>query len=207
VYRAYVSDRKLWSVVPLSVLAVAGVIALLYFIGRFVSIRVGRWIVSKFEEHVLGRLPVVRNVYGSVKQVTDLVFKENQPVEYRRVVAVEYPRQGIWSMGFVTGDGMRDVSLAAGEPTLAVLIPTSPMPMTGYTMCVPRSAVLDLNLTVEQAMQFCISCGVVTPMHQRMTPEQLRSYVLSGALRETSEQRALPIDPAVLPGGRNGEGT
>jgi uncharacterized membrane protein len=174
VYREYVADRKLWSVVPLSVMTILAVVCVLYFIGRFVSIRIGRWIVVKFEEQVLGRLPVVRNVYGSVKQVTDFLFTENQPVEYRRVIACEYPRKGIWSIGFVTGEGMLDIAMAEGEPCLAVLVPTSPMPMTGYTVILPRSQVLELNITVEHAMQFCMSCGVLSPAHQRLTPEALK---------------------------------
>ena len=66
------------------------------------------------ETRLLGRLPVIRNVYGSAKQVTDFLFSENQ-VEYRRVVAVEYPRRGVWSLGFVTGEGMLEVTTAAGE--------------------------------------------------------------------------------------------
>lgn len=211
VYRAYVAERKLWSVMPLSVITVAAVLFLLYFMGRFVSIRIGRWIVVKFEEQVLGRLPVVRNVYGSVKQVTDFVFTENYPVEYRRVVACEYPRKGIWSIGFVTGESMLDIAVAEGEPCLSVLIPTSPMPMTGFTVSVPKSSVVDLNLTVEQAMQFCISCGVLTPQHQRLTREIHQRMIRTGAMRDTAigQGGGLPARPAselaTFPGGHAGE--
>ena len=95
-------------------------------------------------------------------------------VEYSRVVAIEYPRRGIWSLGLVTGDSMLDITNAAGEPMVSVLVPSSPMPVTGYTMNVPRSEVTDLNITVDQAFQFCISCGVLVPPQQKVTPELLK---------------------------------
>ncbi|MCA8997816.1 MAG: DUF502 domain-containing protein [Planctomycetaceae bacterium] len=209
VYMEYVAERYLGSVIPLSVLTIFLIVVLLYFMGRFVSARIGRWIVVKFEEQFLGRLPVVRNVYGSVKQVTDFVFSENAPVEYRRVVAVEYPRKGIWTVGFATGESLLEVAIAAGEPCVAVLIPTSPAPFTGFTISVPRSEVLDLNITVEQAMQFCISCGVLTPKHQRMTPDALKRFVRSGIMKDPAaipdESRSQAGAPS-LPATPRGEG-
>lgn len=190
VYMEFVAQRYFGSVFHLSALSVVLIIVALYFVGRFVSVQVGGWIVGKFEEQVLGRVPVIRNVYGSVKQVTDFVFSENQQVEYRRVVAVQYPCKGIWSIGFVTGESMLDIAVTAGEPCVAVLVPTSPMPMTGFTVSVPRSELLDLDLSVEQAMQFCISCGVLTPAHQRLAPETFQRLVRTGVLRNTTSRRS-----------------
>lgn len=184
VYMEFVAERYLGSVIPLSLLTIFLIILLLYFLGRFVSARIGRWIVVKFEEQFLGRLPVVRNVYGSMKQITDFVFSENAPVEYRRVVAIEYPRKGVWTIGFATGESMLDIAVRAGEPCVAVLIPTSPAPFTGFTISVPRSEVHDLNITVEQAMQFCISCGVLTPKHQRLNSETLKRLARPGSVKD-----------------------
>ncbi|MFV0442334.1 MAG: DUF502 domain-containing protein [Planctomycetaceae bacterium] len=175
-YMEYAAEKSFGSLFPMSLVAVILILVILYFLGRLVTARVGHWVVSRFESGVLGRLPVVRNVYGSVKQVTDFLFSESQ-VEYRRVVAIEYPRRGIWSLGLVTGDSMIDITTAVGEPCVTVLIPSSPMPVTGYTMSLPRSHVLDLNITVEHAMNFCISCGVLVPPHQRVTPELLRQHL------------------------------
>ena len=73
-------------------------------------------------------------------------------------------------MGFVTGDSMLDIRNAAGEPMLTVLMPTSPMPATGFTISVPKSETIDLNITIDQAIQFCVSCGVVVPPHQLAKP-------------------------------------
>jgi len=214
VYMEYVAERYLSSVIPLSVLTIILIILLLYFLGRFVSARVGRWIVVKFEEQFLGRLPVVRNVYGSMKQITDFVFSENAPVEYRRVVAIEYPRKGIWTIGFATGESMLDIAEQAGEPCVAVLVPTSPAPFTGFTISVPRSEVHDLNITVEQAMQFCISCGVLTPKHQRLNAEALRRLVRAGTFKDTAaladmapSGSGLPPSNSFSPTGTGSEGS
>lgn len=174
-YMDYAAARAFGRVFNLSLVAVILIVVMLYFLGRFVSVRIGHWMVDKFESGLLGRLPVIRNVYGSVKQVTDFLFSDSQ-VEYRRVVAIEYPRRGSWTLGLVTGDGMLEITAAVGEPCVTVLVPTSPMPMGGFTLCVPRSHVLDLDLSVEQAMQFCISCGVLVPQQQRVTPALLREH-------------------------------
>jgi len=172
-YEDLASTKYFQSVWHLSAVAVMLTVVALYFLGRFVTARVGAWIVQTSENALLGRVPLVRNVYSSVKQVTDFLLTERQ-FEYRRVVAIEYPSRGLWSIGFVTGDGLLDTSLASGEQTVSVLIPTSPLPMTGFTVLVPRRDVLDLNLTLDQAFQFCISCGVLVPPHQRVSPEILR---------------------------------
>lgn len=204
-YMEYAAEKSFGSVFHLSAVAVILVIVALYFLGRFVTARLGNWIVTRFESGVLGRVPVVRSVYGSVKQVTDFLFSE-QEVEYRRVVAIEYPRRGIWSLGLVTGDSMLDIATAVGEPCLSVLIPSSPMPMTGYTMSIPRSEVLDLHLSVEQAMQFCISCGVLVPTDQKVTAEALQrqlskrfteTFMASAASRKPPQA---PVAPVPFPG-------
>ena len=143
-------------------------LAVLYLLGKLLAAGIGR-IFLHYLETLITQLPIIRNVYSSVKQVTDFALNENE-MTFSRIVAVEYPRKGIWSMGFVTGDGMKDVRDAAGEPILTVLMPTSPMPATGFTISVPKSETIDLNITIDQAVQFCVSCGVVIPEHQQNKP-------------------------------------
>ena len=145
-------------------------VLVMYLLGKFFGAGIGRWVWSLFEGFI-ERLPVVRNVYSSVKQVTDYVFDERR-VGFNRVVAVEYPRQGTWAIAFVTGEGTLDVRAAANEPVLSLLVPTSPVPGTGFTVMVRKSEVLDLNLTVDQAIQYIVSCGVVVPPQQQ-TREQV----------------------------------
>jgi len=104
----------------------------------------------------------VRNLYSSVKQVTDFVLTERE-IEFTRVVAIEYPRVGIWSLGFVTSDSLPPLKSALNEDIVSVFVPTSPMPMTGFTVNVRRRDALELELTIDQAVQFIVSCGVVCP--------------------------------------------
>lgn len=137
----------------------------LYFLGRLFTNGIGRWFVMTFDAAILS-IPIVNKVYGSVKQITDFAF-EDREIEFNRVVAIQYPREGLWSVGFVTGGSMREISEAAGEPMLSVLMPTSPMPMTGFTVTIRRSEAIDLDLTVDEAIQFVVSCGVVVPPQQR----------------------------------------
>ncbi len=161
-------------------------VLVLYLLGKFFGAGIGRWLWSLFEG-LIERLPLIRNVYSSVKQVTDYVFDERR-VGFNRVVAVEYPRHGIWAIAFVTGEGILDVRAAANEPVLSLLIPTSPVPGTGFTAMVRKSEVLDLNMTVDQALQYIVSCGVVVPPHQQNRGE-LGHRVLAGiaAGRQTKD--------------------
>jgi len=139
-------------------------VIVLYLLGKFLAAGIGRFFWMQFER-VINQLPLVRNVYSSVKQVTDFMFSERE-IEYNRVVAVEYPRKGIWTIAMVTGESLLDIRSAANEPVLSVLIPTSPMPFTGFTVTVKKSETVDLNLTIDQAFQFIVSCGVVVPPQQ-----------------------------------------
>jgi uncharacterized membrane protein len=163
VYRRYVELEYLnpYIVVPLFLLVL---VLVLYLLGRVLAIGVGSFFWGLFEKGV-GRLPLVNSVYSSVKQVTDLMFTERE-IRYTRIVAVEFPSKGIWSVGFVTSEGMIDVEAAANEPVVNVLIPYAPLPVTGCIITVRKSETIDLNMTVDQALQFIVSCGVVVPPQQ-----------------------------------------
>jgi uncharacterized membrane protein len=84
-------------------------------------------------------------------------------MQYTRVVALEYPRMGIWTLGFITGEGMHDIQSGVAEPVVSAFVPHSPMPFTGFAVTVKKSETVDLNITVDQAIQFVVSCGVVIP--------------------------------------------
>jgi uncharacterized membrane protein len=155
----YLRPQVIW---PLGLVVLA---ALMYLLGSLLAAGVGRALWAFFERGLL-RLPVVRNVYGSVKKVTDFMLNENQ-VRYSRVVAVEYPRRGIWTLGLVTGDVPAELAAATGEPMVALLLATSPMPVTGYTLMVRQSDVLDLDVSLDETFQYLMSCGVIVPPRQR----------------------------------------
>ncbi len=148
----------------------------LYLLGKFLAAGLGKFSWDLFER-IVGRLPLVRNVYSSVKQVTDFMFSTRE-LEYTRCVAVEYPRKGTWSLGFVTGESLLDIRAAANEAVLSVLIPTSPMPVTGFTVTVLKSETLDLDLTIDQALEYIVSCGVVVPPHQMVSALAERQALL-----------------------------
>jgi len=123
-------------------------------------------------ENFIMNTPVLRRIYPYIKQVTDfLLAQESQQKFLKRVVAVEYPRKGIWSLGFVTGSGIRKVGETTGEAMLAVLIPTSPTPFTGFVIMVPESSTIPLDVTIEEALRFTVSGGVVTPAATRASVE------------------------------------
>jgi len=160
-YWRYVELRYLsrWRVIPLFL---ALFILVLYILGKVMAFGAGR-VLWLSVENLVRRLPIIRNVYSGVKQVTDLLFGEHKEITYSRVVAVEYPRAGTWALAFVTGEGFVDIRAACDEPVLALLIPTSPMPATGFAIIVRKSETIDLNITIDQAFQFIVSCGVVAP--------------------------------------------
>ncbi len=132
-----------------------------YLLGKFIAAGIGRFFWTRFEK-IVEMVPLVREVYGAVKQVSDFILSEHN-VQFSRVVAVQWPRQGVWSLAFVTSEGLLDIEKAVGEPVYAVLIPTSPMPMTGFTMHVKRSETIELTISLDQALQVIVSCGVVIP--------------------------------------------
>ncbi len=124
---------------------------------------IGRALWQLIESFIMNT-PLLRRVYPYVKQVTDfLLTPEEQKKFFSRVVAVEYPRKGIWSIGFVTGSGLKEVSENQKKEFLTILIPNSPMPVTGYVIVVPKEDTIPIDMTIEEAFRFAISAGVIAP--------------------------------------------
>ncbi len=129
-----------------------------------------------------------------MKQVTEYMLSEQKP-EFRRVVAVEYPRRGVWTIAFVTGEGMTDVQKISGEPMLTVLFPTCPTPIAGNTKMVPRRETIDLGMSVDSAVQYILSFGVVVPeeqvhAYQTDTAAELNVAVSADSAIATSERHS-----------------
>lgn len=140
------------------------VIIIVYFIGKFFASFMGRY-AWRMMEQTIQRTPLIKQIYPSVKQVTDFFLSEKK-VEFSRVVAVEYPRKGIWSLGLVTGPGLRSIAQKVDPELLTIFIPSSPTPFTGYTITVRRDEVIDLPLSIDEALRFTVSAGVVLPPSQ-----------------------------------------
>src|SRR3972149_1447177 len=136
-------------------------IFILLITGSFAANLFGRRLVS-FWESILGRIPLVRSIYSSVKQVTETLFSSNSK-SFRKVVLIEFPRQGTWSVGFVSNRGMQKAIDATGQELVSVFVSTTPNPTTGFLMMVPASELIELDLTIEEAFKCIISMGVVVP--------------------------------------------
>jgi uncharacterized membrane protein len=142
--------------VVLAVLAV-------YVIGVFVGNLLGRT-MWRLAEHGVMKVPVLRGVYPAVKQITDFVLSEKtDQFQASKVVAVEPHAKGIWSIGLVTGGGLRRISDATGQEMVTVFVPSSPTAFSGYVLVVPRSSVIELPMKVEEAMRLLVSGGVISP--------------------------------------------
>jgi uncharacterized membrane protein len=149
-------------------------IVLVYFVGFFLASFIGRtsW---RAAERLLGRVPVIRAIYPNIKQVTDFLLSDRK-VEYSGVVAVEYPRKGVWSLALSTGSPLKRVQEASSEDLVTVFVPSSPTPVTGYVVQIPRKDVIELNMTIDEALRFTISGGVIKP-----------GALLTGTDEETAE--------------------
>jgi uncharacterized membrane protein len=128
--------------------------------GLLVTNLIGRQLVGYWED-LMQRIPLVRSVYGGVKSFTESVLSSSN--SFRQVVAVEYPRPGIWSIGFVTAEDVAEVSRRTGQHVRCVFISTAPNPTSGFIILVPQDQLLELEMSVDAAMKMIVTCGVVLP--------------------------------------------
>ena len=113
-------------------------------------------------ERIVSRVPLVRSVYGAAKQVMHTLFS-NGGKSFRKVVLVEYPRHGMWSLGFLTGEGTDEISRHTGRAMVNIFIPTTPNPTSGFIYVVPREEAKVLNMSVDDGLKMIISLGVIVP--------------------------------------------
>lgn len=143
-------------VLALAIVLVTGVLA-----ANFIGERLVRW-----WEGLLSRIPIVRSIYSSVKQVSDTMLSPKGNA-FRKAVLVEFPQRGQWAIGLVVGEPGDRIEQAVGEPLITVFVPTAPNPTSGYTIIVPAREVREVDYTVDDALKFVISLGVVTPPAHR----------------------------------------
>jgi uncharacterized membrane protein len=141
-----------------------------FLFGAFLASVIGK-VLWRMAESLIMSTPVLRGVYPHVKQVTDFVLTpEQKKKSFLQVVAVEYPRRGLWSIGFVTGSGLRTVAGHAQGEFLTVLMPKAPALVSGYVITVPKAEALVLDMTVEEAFRFLVSAGVILPEGEQRIP-------------------------------------
>ncbi len=147
---------------------------LITLVGFLTANFVGRSIVA-FGEHLLDRMPLVRNIYKGLKQIFETVLSQKANT-FKKVALVEYPRKGLWAIVFIATEADGEVSdVLEGEEAIAVFLPTTPNPTSGFLLFVPRKSVLPLTMTVEDAAKLVISAGLVTPNYQRKVRELARA--------------------------------
>jgi len=139
---------------------VIGVI-LITLIGALAAGFLGRWII-RLGESLLNRMPVVRSIYGASKQILETIIS-SQSDAFREVVLVEYPRKGLWVIGFVTGGTKGEVNRRINIDMVNVFVPTTPNPTSGFLLFCPRKDVVFMKMSVEEAVKLVVSGGIVTP--------------------------------------------
>lgn len=120
----------------------------------------GRKLVQLWER-MLARIPLVRTIYASVKQILETVFSSGQA--FRKVLLIEYPRKGLWTLGFQSGKTRGEAQAKTGVEVVNVFIPTTPNPTSGFFIMVPRSDVIELDMDVDDGLKMIISAGVMVP--------------------------------------------
>jgi uncharacterized membrane protein len=135
-------------------------LAIVLLTGLLVTNLIGRRLIV-WGEDLLNRIPVVRTVYGGVKSFAESVLSQSN--SFRKVVMIEYPRAGVWSIGFLTSEDVPEVSERLGEPHVAVYLSAALNATAGYLVIVPRRQVVELEMSVDEAMKMIITCGVVVP--------------------------------------------
>jgi uncharacterized membrane protein len=129
--------------------------------GVFAANIVGQWWLRQWDR-LLGKIPIVKSIYNSVKQVSDTLFSTNGNA-FREAVLVQYPRQGSWTIAFVTGRPGGEVAERLPGDYVSVYVPTTPNPTSGFFLMMPRADILELKMSVDEALKYVISMGVVGP--------------------------------------------
>jgi len=142
-------------------LAFLALLLLVFLVGVLARNVVGRRVISSVEM-ILKRIPFIRKIYTTIRQISDAVFRREKKL-FQRVVLLEYPRKGVYTLGFVTSESGGTVNKAIKKRTLNVFISTTPNPTSGFLLVVPEKEVIPLDMTVEEGMKLIISGGVLSP--------------------------------------------
>ena len=146
-------------------------LATIFVTGLIATNIFGRQLIVLWESF-LARVPFVKTIYSSVKQVSDTLFSDSGNA-FRKAVLVQYPRQNSWTIAFITGAPGGDVVNHLHGDYVSIYVPTTPNPTSGFFLMMPKADVIELNMSVDEALKYIISMGTVTPKAHRTT-EQLR---------------------------------
>lgn len=170
------------------------VVVALIVIGWLAASFLGRFF-HRMIDHFLVKVPVIRNLYGTVKQIFETVLAQRSNA-FREAVLVEYPRRGMWAIGFITGRTEGEVQNVTEEETVNVFLPTTPNPTSGFLLFVPKSELVRLSMSVEEAIKMVISGGIVTPPDRRSAAEKAKPKVSAATYEDVDilrERDGVPI--------------
>jgi uncharacterized membrane protein len=142
-------------------LGVVLVFSALLITGALVTNVAGRWWLAQWE-HLFTHIPVFKSIYNSVRKVSDTLFSSNGNA-FRTAMLVQYPRAGVWTIAFQTGTPGGEVAAQLGPDLVSVYVPTTPNPTSGFFLILPRSEVIELQMSVDEALTYVISMGSVAP--------------------------------------------
>lgn len=146
---------------PIPGLGLVLTLAIVLLTGLLAANFLGRRVVALWEA-LLARIPLVRSIYSAVKQVAETLFAANGEA-FRKVLLIEYPRRGIWTLAFQTGTASGEIQRRTEAEVITVFVPTTPNPTSGFIMMIPRNEVMELEMSVEDALKLVVSLGVVAP--------------------------------------------
>ncbi len=164
--------------ISLNILSAIIVLFLITVLGWFSKLLIGRFIVARFELF-LANVPLVRNVYMTVKQIID-TFVQNQKAVFQKTVLVEYPRKGVFVLGFLTSEGKGEVQLKTEKDVVNVFVPTTPNPTSGFLLMVPKEEVIELDMSISDGMKVIISGGAVVPKYEPALVQPTNSLPVTG---------------------------
>lgn len=136
-------------------------VAFFVLVGWLTTNILGRFFV-KLAEYFVDRVPVIRTLYGAIKQILETVMASKSQA-FREAVMIEYPRKGMWAIGFVTGETKGEAQDLTDKETINVFVPTTPNPTSGFLLFVPKTDVKYLDMSVEEAVKLVVSAGIITP--------------------------------------------
>ncbi|HEX7534243.1 MAG TPA: DUF502 domain-containing protein [Syntrophales bacterium] len=145
-------------------------VILIFICGLITASYVGNKIVQSGED-LLYRIPFVRNIYQAIKRFSDTMVMDRRS-SFKRVVLVEFPRKGLYTIGFVTGKPNWEIKREAGENLISVFLPTTPNPTSGYLIILPEDELVEVGMSVEEALTYIISVGIVAPSERAKRKEK-----------------------------------
>jgi uncharacterized membrane protein len=151
----------------------------------------GRWLLNVGEQ-IVQAIPLAGQVYKTLKQLLETLLKDSNG-KFRRVVLVEYPRHGVWSVGFVTGAISSEIQAQMPRPVLSVFVPTTPNPTTGWYAVVPEDEVVNLSISIEDAFKIIVSGGIVAP-NTPLSPLVMANEQRKVEIARAEKRRRIPME-------------